>query len=177
VTHNKSQQQAKRPKFVGQREVLNFNDRIDSPESPEKKAKLNFDEVKLNIEWVNMSKVFVWGLSNQQASTHLNPSTNIYINEDCRDLAHVHLPAARLDLLRRVGKVEEEWLTWDREAQIKERLNFNQIDKQPKSIAEPSAGSLLHTPRDPPHTTNATHLTPEHMGRIASRRYAVKASF
>jgi len=50
VTHNKSQQQTKRPKFVGQREALNFNDRIDSPESPDKKVKLNFDEVKLNIE-------------------------------------------------------------------------------------------------------------------------------
>jgi hypothetical protein len=51
VTHNKSQQQTKRPKFAGQRDVLNFNDRIDSPESPEKKQKLqNFDEVTLNIE-------------------------------------------------------------------------------------------------------------------------------
>lgn len=50
VTHNKSQQQACRPKFVGQREMITFNDRIDTPLSPDMKQRLNFDEVKLNIE-------------------------------------------------------------------------------------------------------------------------------
>lgn len=50
VTQNKSQQ-AGRPKFVGQQTFDHtFNERLDSPESPVKKVKLNYDEVKLNVE-------------------------------------------------------------------------------------------------------------------------------
>lgn len=50
VTQNKSQQAATRPKFAGQRDIDDFNNRVFEPLSPKIRVKINFDEVKLNIE-------------------------------------------------------------------------------------------------------------------------------
>ena len=138
VTHNKSQQQPRRPKFVGQREISVFNDRLDQQTLTElRKHRNQYLKEKDHTAWAEAYKeaLFPAWVANPDSLKYMKSSPFVKPNDNPERLIQQYL-----QVVRDLG--DWDWRTELERIQSPALIVYGTADPTPAESAEEWASSL-----------------------------------